>query len=75
MNLTGLTPENLQKFVFDFYERVSSIDPLATAVLKTHFLVEEEIDAVLAKSPNLKLGSRGFAQKVKGIRQVAPVGK
>jgi hypothetical protein len=75
MDLTGLTPENLQKFVFDFYGRVSPIDPLATAVLNTHFLVEEEIDAVFAKIPNLKSKRNAvFAQKVKGIRKIAPLG-
>jgi hypothetical protein len=78
MNVSELTSKDIQKLVLEFYIRVSEIDTLATLVLKSHFLIEEEIDAVLApvaKSPKyLKLGSYPtFDQKVKCIRKFPPL--
>jgi hypothetical protein len=78
MNLTGLTPKDILKLILESYIQVSKIDPLATVALRSHFLVEEEIDAVLApvaKSPeNLKLGrDPTFAKKVHCLRKISPL--
>jgi hypothetical protein len=46
--------KQIEQLVADIDKRISEIDSLATAVLKSHFLLEEQIDAVLeavAKSP------------------------
>jgi hypothetical protein len=41
MSEEKITPEQLKEFVERFSHQISEIDPLATAVLKAHFVVEE----------------------------------
>jgi hypothetical protein len=71
--------EGIAKLLEDFHKQISEIDRLATAVLKAHFLVEEQIDSVLevvAKNPEhlgLERNPR-FTQKVNWIRSFGPLG-
>ena len=79
MSEEKINVEDLAQFVEQCKERLSAIDQFATAVLKSHFLIEEQIDAVLeatAKNPKhleLERNPR-FIQKVKWIRAFAPLG-
>jgi|SRR5271165_6921276 len=68
---------DLKPLVDEFDKQISEIDQLATAVLKTHFLIEEFIDLILeevARNPQHLELERPFIQKVKWIRAFAPMG-
>src|SRR5271166_447862 len=70
--------KELERYVKEFNERISAIDPLASTILKCHFLIEEQLNGVLeavAKAPKyLDLDRSMFAQKVKWARVFAPLG-
>jgi len=69
--------EDLRGLLKRFHEQISEIDRFATAVLKAHFLVEEQIDSLLevvAKNPKHLEGRPSFDRKVKWIRAFGPLG-
>jgi hypothetical protein len=79
MGKEKISAEDVSQLVHRLHQKLSAIDQLAVAVLKSHFLVEEQIDAVLeatAKNPkHLELEKNPrFVQKVKWLRAFAPLG-
>jgi hypothetical protein len=62
----------------EFDRIMSTIDPLANAVLKGHFEIEEQLDFVLEKlatNPRfLELSGARFARKIKLLRAFGPLG-
>jgi hypothetical protein len=70
--------EDAKKILADFDRIMSTIDPLANAVLKGHFEIEEQLDFVLEKlatNPRfLELSGAKFVHKVKWLRAFGPLG-
>jgi hypothetical protein len=72
-----VTKEQITEFLDRFSDRISKIDDLATAVLKSHFEVEEQLNetlALLAKSPKHLEGKPSFFQKLRWVRAFGPMG-
>jgi hypothetical protein len=77
MSERKVTQEQINEFLNRFHERISAIDQLATAVLKSHLEVEEQLDltlAVVAKNPKHLERRPSFFQKVRWIRAFRPMG-
>ena len=69
--------EELKQYIADFEQKVWEIDFLATIAIRSHLLLEEELDSVLEaiaqNRKHLDLEAR-FHQKVKWVRAFAPSG-
>jgi len=69
--------EKVRDLLERFHKQISEIDRFATAVLKAHFLIEEQVDLVLetlAKNPKHLGQNPRFDQKLRWIRAFGPLG-